>query len=58
MPMVSNKASRDFLQYDHFLLLGNMEFYQGDLDIPGSYLDAVRGCEGVFIGALPDLTLK
>jgi len=33
---------------------GNMEFMGGDLDLPGSYLDAVKGCEGVFICALPE----
>ena len=31
-----------------------MEFMGGDLDLPGSYLDAVKGCEGVFICALPE----
>ena len=41
------------IAFDHFFL-GNMEFMGGDLDLPGSYLDAVKGCEGVFICALPE----
>jgi hypothetical protein len=41
------------MAFDHFFL-GNMEFMGGDLDLPGSYLDAVKGCEGVFICALPE----
>ena len=40
--------------FDHYSFLGNMEFMGGDLDLPGSYLDAVKGCEGVFICALPE----
>ena len=41
------------IAFDYFFL-GNMEFMGGDLDLPGSYLDAVKGCEGVFICALPE----
>ena len=34
---------------------GNIEFFGGDLDIEGSYLEGVKGCVGVFICALPEV---
>lgn len=32
----------------------HLEFFGGDLEVPGSYDDAVKGCEGVFVCALPE----
>jgi len=34
---------------------GNIEFFGGDLDVEGSYLEGVKGCVGVFICALPEI---
>ena len=31
-----------------------MDFFGGDLEVPGSYNEAVKGCEGVFVCALPE----
>ena len=35
-------------------IIGNLDFFGGDLEVPGSYNEAVKGCEGVFVCALPE----
>ena len=41
--------------FDIACLVGNMDFVKGgDMDKPGSYLEAVKGCAGVFICGLPE----
>ena len=37
------------------VVTGNIEFFGGDLDVEGSYLECVKGCVGVFICALPEI---
>ncbi len=37
------------------VVTGNIEFFGGDLDVEGSYLEGVKGCVGVFICALPEI---
>ncbi len=33
---------------------GNLSFFSGDLDKKGSFGDAIKGCEGVVVCALPE----
>ncbi len=36
------------------IIAGNLSFFAGDLDKKGSFNEAIKGCEGVVVCALPE----